>query len=91
MQIPDELRTDPDKTEKPLARFQYLTKVSCESLHVYQIFVLCKECSFEMLCVLKDFHISLLEYIQELIRRCDSERELFYHNIVHVEASVYAH
>jgi len=30
------------------------------------------------------------EYRQELIRRWDSERELFY-NIAHVEASAYAH
>ena len=27
----------------------------------------------------------------ELVRRWDSERELFYHDIVHVEASAYAH
>jgi len=29
--------------------------------------------------------------VQELIRRWDSERELFYDDIVHVEASAYAH
>jgi len=28
---------------------------------------------------------------QELIRRWDSERELFYDDIIHVEASAYAH
>jgi len=30
-------------------------------------------------------------YKQELIRRWDSERELFLRDIVHVEASAYAH
>jgi len=35
----------------------------------------------------KAIHYSL----QELIRRWDSKRELFYVDIVHVEASAYAH
>jgi len=35
--------------------------------------------------------VTLVLTIQELIRRCDSERELFYDDIVHVEASAYAH
>jgi len=29
--------------------------------------------------------------VQELVRTCDSERELFHDDIVHVEASAYAH
>jgi len=29
--------------------------------------------------------------LQELIRRWDSERELFYNDIMHVQASAYAH
>ena len=35
--------------------------------------------------------LSYKHYSQELIRRWDSERELFYDDIVHVEASAYAH
>jgi len=35
--------------------------------------------------------IVISEEEQKLVRRSDSERELFYDDIIHVEASAYAH
>jgi len=44
------------------------------------------------LCVLVDtVSWRQMQLIQELIRRWDSERELFLRDIVHVDASAYAH
>jgi len=69
-----------------MAHRQPSPKISCKSVHK-----LLRKVAKRQTDKQRRLHILLGRGKQELIRRWDSERELFYDDIVHIQASAYAH